>query len=267
MNIKRFNILLLMGVVISAVYFSCKDGGINIFTVQQDIELGAQLRDEILSNPTQYPVLDRTQYAAAYAYVESIKNELLTSDEFNHKDDFEWEVYIIDDEVLNAFCAPGGYIFVYTGLIKFLDVKDHFVGVLGHEMAHADRRHSTDQMTTQYGLSVLLDVVLGTNRSQLGDMAAGLSLLGFSRSMEKEADEYSVKYLCDTQYSAEGTAGFFQKLIDSGQGSQGPAFLSTHPNPDNRIQNITTQAADDNCDVTYDSDQADWDNFRNNLIP
>ena len=62
--------------------------------------------------------------------------------------DFDWELKIIhDDETLNAFCAPGGYIYVYTGLIKFLAHEDNLAGVIGHEIAHADLRHSTQQLT------------------------------------------------------------------------------------------------------------------------
>jgi len=71
-----------------------------------------------------------------------------------HKDDFAWQVKIIDDpETLNAFATPGGYIYVYTGLIKFLDTEDQLAGVMGHEIAHADLRHSTRQMTSSYGVS------------------------------------------------------------------------------------------------------------------
>ena len=54
--------------------------------------------------------------------------------------------------MLNAFCTPGGYIYVYTGLIKYLDNEAQLAGVLGHEIAHADLRHVTDQLTEQYGV-------------------------------------------------------------------------------------------------------------------
>ena len=63
---------------------------------------------------------------------------------------------IHDDSTLNAFCTPGGYIYIYTGILKFLDSEDEFAGVLGHEIAHADLRHSTRQMTKQYGVQILL---------------------------------------------------------------------------------------------------------------
>jgi predicted Zn-dependent protease len=141
---------------------------------------------------------------------------------------------------LNAFCTPGGYIYVYSGIIKYLDNEAEFAGVMGHEMAHAARRHSTQQMTKAYGLEILISVVLGENPNMIAqmaaDIAAGVAELAFSRADEYEADEYSVRYLYETTYDARGVAGFFEKINGS---PHPPQFLSTHPNPENRIEKIT----------------------------
>lgn len=249
---------------------ACKDddggGGINLFTVQDDIELGQQLRDEVLANPQEFPVLDEVQYASAYAYLQDIVDDILASGEVKYADEFEWEVRIIDDpETLNAFAAPGGYIFVYTGIIKFLEEKDDFVGVMGHEMAHADRRHSTQQLTQQYGVATLLGFLLGENQALVSDILGSLLSLKFSRDDESDADTYSVIYLCETEYAANGAASFFQKLIDEGAAGAVPEFLSTHPNPDNRVEDINMEASDRNCDTTFDSDQQEWMGFQNSL--
>ena len=74
---------------------------------------------------------------------------------------------IKDDNVQNAFATPGGHIYVFTGLIKFLDNESQLAGVLGHEMAHADRRHTSRQLQNEYGINLLLSVVLGENPNQL----------------------------------------------------------------------------------------------------
>ena len=67
-----------------------------------------------------------------------MRDDLLATGQVDHADDFEWELYIIDDaETLNAFAAPGGYIWIYTGILKYLSEDDYFAGVLGHELAHA----------------------------------------------------------------------------------------------------------------------------------
>ncbi len=230
---------------------SCKnkdDKSLNVFRIKDDIALGQELEQHIASNPQEYPVLSEAQYPQAYTYIRGLRDSILNADKVFYKNEFEWKVQIIrDDATLNAFCAPGGYIYIYTGLIKFLDTEDELIGVLGHEMAHADRRHSTDQLTKQYGLSLLVGIVAGTTgQDQLAQIAASLTTLAFSRSDEKEADEYSVKYLCPTTYNAAGAAGFFEKIESLG-GQSVPQFLSTHPNPENRIQNIYANKASEGC--------------------
>lgn len=222
---------------------SKKDGSdntINLFSVDDDIAFGQEMRSEILANPADYPLLDSVQYAVAYQHIYRIRDSILQSDKLIYSDRFAWKVDIIrNDTILNAFCAPGGYICVYTGIIKFLDNEAEFAGVLGHEMAHADRRHSTDQLTKAYGVEILLGIILGNHPSQLAEivanLAAGVASLAFSRDAENEADEYSVKYLYTTAYDATGVKGFFEKIEGS---PQPPEFLSTHPSPDNRYDHI-----------------------------
>jgi beta-barrel assembly-enhancing protease len=263
-------VLCTIGLLCMAVLTKCKDDGTGVllFSLQDDITMGQQVKQEILGNPQQYPVLDRTQYAAAYAYLETMKQRILDGGAVRYKDEFDWELYIIqDDSTLNAFCAPGGFICVYTGLIKYLETGSQLAGVLGHEIAHADRRHTSEAMQKQYGLELMLSIVLGENPGALVQVASGLVSLGFSRNNETEADEYSVRYLCPTDYEAAGAAYFFQKLIDQDMTGNTPAFLSTHPNPDNRVQAINTNAQSicQGGGTVYPDDAAGYTAFQNQI--
>lgn len=247
------------------IFIACsgdKDGAkLNIYTVEDDIELGQQLEAEIAADPETYPVLSATQYPEAYARLYEIRDNILASGQVKHADEFEWNLYIIhDDEVLNAFCAPGGYIYVYTGLIKFLEYEDELAGVMGHEIAHAALRHSTQQLTQSFGLGVLLAILTDGDPSLLQEIAASLVNLSFSRSDESEADEASVDYLCNTDYGADGTAGFFAKM----EGFEVPQFLSTHPSSDTRVEDITAYATELGCDLTYKAD-ADYQGLIDSL--
>lgn len=246
---KQILSILIIAVTLSAAS-SCRKGGLNIFTIEDDKNFGLQMETEIANSP-EYNLVSRSAYPQAYAYLDNMKQEIINGGQLQHKDDFVWKLYLVhDDNVQNAFCTPGGYIYVYTGLIHYLDNASSLAGVIGHEMAHADRRHSTQQLTTQYGLSLLVSVVAGTtNAGQLAEIAAGLSSLAFSRDHEKDADAHSVIYLCPTVYRADGAADFFQKIVNSG-GTQPPAFLSTHPNPDNRIANIHNKEIELACNNT-----------------
>ncbi len=227
---------------------ACKKGGLNVFTIEDDKNFGLQMEAEIASNPSEFPLLSTTH--SAYTYLNALKQNILASGQVEHASDFAWKLYIVqNDTVLNAFCTPGGYIYVYTGLIKYLDNASSLAGVIGHEMAHADKRHSTEQLTKQYGLSLLVSVIAGTtNAGQLAQIAGSLTTLAFSRDDEKEADEFSVTYLCPTKYHADGAANFFMKLDANGiTCSSLEAFFSTHPCPDNRVANIQSNATTQNC--------------------
>lgn len=248
-----FRMILLSGVLMS--FATCSknpdDSSINIFSIEDDKQLGAQVNAEIQSNPQEFPILSRTQYAASYEYLYKIRDRILNSGKVFYKDEFVWEFYIIeDDSTLNAFATPGGYIYVYTGLIKYLQAEDQLAGVLAHEVAHADRRHSTDQLTKAYGLSAMIQVALGNDPGLLTEIAASLLSLSFSRSAESEADDYSVTYLCPTVYEADGAADFFSLLEQGGASGGTPEFLSTHPDPGNRIVKIEERADALNCEGT-----------------
>lgn len=227
---------------------------LNLFTVEDDIKLGEQLRDEIAKDPKTYPLLDEKKYPEAYTHIRRIRDRILNSGGIQYKDKFSWEVRIIhDDSTLNAFVTPGGFIYVYTGLIKYLDQEDELAGVMGHEIAHADRRHSTRNMTKQYGVSTLLGILLGRDPGKLkqilGGLTGNLAGLKFSRDLEAEADAYSVRYLANTEYQCNGTAGFFAKMLKEGNNQAPPQFLSTHPSSASRVEDINAQAKNLGCNT------------------
>jgi beta-barrel assembly-enhancing protease len=231
------------------------DSSFNLFSIEDDKKLGAQVAEQIAANPQEYPVLDPSQYTEAYAFINKMRDSILATGKVFYKDQFPWKMHIIhDDNTLNAFATPAGYIYFYTGLIKFLNAEHELAGVMAHEMAHSDRRHTTDQLTKIYGLSILLNVVFGGNPNLIADIAASLVSLKFSRNNEREADEYSVIYLCPTHYKADGAAAFFDQLINQGAGSP-PEFLSSHPNPGNRVADIQAKANELNCQGTGTFDQ------------
>lgn len=231
---------------------------INLFTVEDDITLGQELRDEINSDTATYPVVAVADAPDAYDHLYRMRDEILASGEVTHADDFEWEIYLIDDdEVLNAFAGPGGYIWVYTGIMRYLELEDDLVGVLGHEIAHADRRHSTQQLSKVYGVSVLLGVIFGSDPGLIPELAAGLVSLSFSRADETDADEHSVIYLCETDYAANGAASFFEKLLED-TSVEIPAFLSTHPSSDTRVEDINALADELGCSTEPNPNVPPW---------
>lgn len=264
---------ILAGLVVVAalgLFISCDDNGdLVVFSIENDKELGLEVATQIANDST-FNILSETEYPEAYTYLNAMKDEILNSGQVTYKDEFVWKLHIIDDDVLNAFATPGGYIYVYTGLIKYLDKADDLAGVMGHEIAHSDQRHSIKQLQRIYGINILLSVALGENPTALAEMASqiagNLAGLSFSRDAESEADDYSVVYLAETDYACNGAYSFFQKLIDAKQTGLGPAFLSTHPDPEDRVEDINAKADEVGCDKTAIAEgDFDYDDFKNSL--
>ena len=248
---------------------SCKDenGNIVLFSIQNDKDLGIQVSEQINNDP-QFVQLSRTDYAESYAYLDNMVDAILNSGEVVYRDEFVWQVTILEGDVLNAFATPGGYIYVYTGLIKFLEQSDDLAGVIGHEIAHADLRHTSRNLQQTQGVQILLSIILGQNAGALaevaGQVAGTVAGLSFSREFETEADARAVEYNASTVYACDGVKNFFQKLEDSGSTGGTPEFLSTHPDPGNRIAAITAKANEINCDTEPLADE-EYVDFQNSL--
>jgi predicted Zn-dependent protease len=237
-------ILLISGIVSMAVIYSC---GANIYSVQDDVDLGNEIKQQIKDEGTQFPVLQGHQDVKEY--VSGLGKYVLQNSKYiKYKNVFPYQFEIIhDDSTVNAFCIPGGYIYVYTGLIKYLDNEAALTGVIGHEIAHAEKRHMTQRLTSYYGVSIIMSLVLGSNPSQLADIAAnlfvGLGFLANSRADEEEADDYSIKYLTGTKYYPGAITYFFDKIKEE-QRKKGETpgdlerLLATHPLPQDRIDNV-----------------------------
>ncbi len=258
--------------IVIAFGVSCSDDGSPgvIFPVSQDIALGAQVNQQIRTDTTgQFPILDEATYPAAYGHIRRIMDKILESPDIRYGDRFAYDsIKIINADVLNAFATPGGYIYVYTGLIKYLDSEDQLAGVLGHEIAHAERRHSSRQLQNQYGIAILSAIILGNDPDRLAEIttaiAGGLASLSFSRKFETESDDYSVRYLSSSEYACNGAAGFFQKIKDQGQCTGSMTWLSTHPDPCDRIEEINQKATDVGCSTT-ELNPSTYQDFKNSL--
>ena len=268
-SIGRFAVLMSL----LMVQLSCtkdKNGDRLLFSIEDDKTLGLQVSAEVDSTyRAKGQLLERNdpRYKDAYQHLDGVVARILNSGKVSYKDEFSWETRIIkDDNTLNAFATPGGHIYVFTGLIKYLDNEDQLAGVLGHEIAHADKRHTTKQLQTQYGIALLLSVALGNNPGTLAQIATGLATLKFGRDAEKEADDYSVVYLGGTNfYACNGAAGFFEKMLAGNQGSDTPEFLSTHPDPGNRVQAINAKAQQEGCKTTPAGNTTAYQEFKNSL--
>ena len=177
---------------------------------------------------------------AAYAYYKSIGRE---SDLAN----YSWEFNLIEDKQLNAWCMPGGKVAFYTGILPVCKDENGIAVVMGHEVSHALAGHGNERisqaMLAQYGGAALSGTSksskLGNIVNQLYPYASQGVLLKYGRSQELEADKMGLYLMAMAGYDPRTSTSFWQRMQQaSGGGGKTPEFLSTHPNPENRIADL-----------------------------
>lgn len=152
---------------------------------------------------------------------------------------YRYQWYVADDPAINAFAVPGGYVVVNTGLIQAADSAEEVAGVLAHEVQHVELRHTLKNLVHSLGLRAALALALGdVSGSTLGDTAATLGELKFSRELESEADQKGLAALRQAGISPQGMVSFFAKLAKQEKGATPPALLSTHPASEGRMQKL-----------------------------
>lgn len=234
-------VLILCGAVAAADGPRKLKPGFNLFSKEQDIQLGKEAAGEI---EKQYQVIDSPQLNA---YLQRIGSKLAATGEAGG---YPYTFKLVNDKSINAFALPGGPAFVHTGLLSAAENEAQVAGVLAHEIAHVALRHGTNQVSKAQLLqipAVLAVAAAGQKGGMLGSLAqlgvglgAGSVLLKFSRNAERDADLLGARIMARAGYNPIEMARFFEKLEAQG-GSRGPQFLSDHPNPGNRVKSVEAE--------------------------
>jgi Zn-dependent protease with chaperone function len=208
--------------------------GWNLYSKQQDIEIGREAAKEA---ERQVRLLND---AALNRYVTDIGRKL---SRYAPDSDYPFTFKVIHDKNINAFALPGGPIYINSGVLEQADNESQLAGVIGHEIGHVVMRHGTNNATKAQALSglgaIVGGVLGGSAAGQIATMATqfGLSsvFLKYGRDAERQADILGAQMLYDAGYSAVEMAQFFEKLQGQRKGQSAPEWLSSHPNPGNRV--------------------------------
>ena len=211
--------------------------GWNLFSKQQDVQLGKEAAAEI---EKQVEIVDNKELTA---YINAIGQKLAAQPQ---ADKYPYTFKVVNDPSINAFALPGGPAFVNTGLIAAADNEAQIAGVLAHEIMHVALRHGTNQATRANLIqlpAMLAGAAIGSESllGQLAQLGIGLGansvLLRYSRTAETQSDLMGAQMAAQVGYDPIQIARFFEKLEAEG-GSRGPQFFSSHPNPGNRTKAI-----------------------------
>ncbi len=207
----------------------------------------AQAYAKLLQESQAKGVLNRD--AAVVARVQGIARRLIAQTVAFRPDapSWKWEVNVLQSDEVNAFCMAGGKIAVYSGIMAKLQLTDdELAAVMGHEIAHALREHVREQASEQQGLSVLAAIAGAAAGSQAAMQGAGqlgqlIVGLPHSRRAEVEADDIGVELAARAGYDPRAAIGLWDKMNRLG-GSRPPEFLSIHPSPASRQQDLKSAA-------------------------
>jgi predicted Zn-dependent protease len=216
--------------------------GFNLFSPQQDVELGQNAAGEASK---QLPLIHDAQVVS---YINALGKRLSAfAPARPQKFNYNWTFNVVNSREINAFALPGGFIYVNRGAIESAQNESQIAGVLAHEEGHVVMRHGTHQasemMLAQAPLSILGGLLgqsssLGTQLAQLGISFGVTSIfLRNSRSAESQADQVGAYILYRAGYDPYAMAQFFQ-IIQKKYPQQTLQFLSDHPDPGNRIKSV-----------------------------
>ncbi len=219
----------------------------NTYTPAQDVELGRQAAAEA---EQQLPIMHDDEVTS---YIETVGQRLVQAvpPELRHPE-FHYTFQAVNVREINAFALPGGPMFVNRGMIEAAHTEGEVAGVMAHELSHVVLRHGTAQANKaqKYQLGEVAGAVLGAIiGGRVGNVIAqgaqfglGAAYLRFPREYERQADLEGAHIMARAGYDARDMANMF-KTIEQTSGAGGPQWLSDHPNPGNRFEYITKEAA------------------------
>ena len=203
--------------------------------VEWEQKLGDAVYQDALSKET---VLKE---GVAVSAVQEITQRL--TDKIPHNP-YKFQVSVVQSPVVNAFALPGGYVVVYTGLMKKAESGEEVAGVLSHELNHVLERHGLERMVKMLGLAAVVSIVVGDQQGLIGlakELGLNLVTLKFGREQETEADVTGIRLLSDARIAPEGMIGFFERLSEKDKARV--ELFSTHPMSAARAERLKAELA------------------------
>jgi len=235
---KSKSIILASTLSASALLWSCA-GGINLFSKSEDVQLGQQMAQKIAADPAHYPILNNPQLTA---YLQSIEDRIVQSPNVQNKD-FHYKVTIINDpKTINAFTIPGGGIYVYTGLLKFINDESALAGVLAHEMGHIAHHDGAKGVIERGAASMVFGKMLGhfAGGDAASNAANQVMRLSYSRDVEDAADAFGGAVMSKVGGDPRANGYLLERGVK--ESDLPPHFLLSHAEPKRRSANLARVA-------------------------
>ena len=212
-------------------------------TVEEEIALGLQAAPQMAEQFGGLLPDEQVQ-----AQIDAIGQRLVQESEASSTD-YQFEFHVLaDDQTVNAFALPGGQIFITAALLNQLETEGEVAGVLGHEIGHVVGRHSAEQLAKAQlieGVEGAAGVALydpenpsSISGVQMAQLVGQMVNMSYSREDELQSDTLGVRFMADSGYDPRALIRVMEVLEAASGGASQPEFMSTHPNPGNRTQQI-----------------------------
>jgi len=243
-------------IVILLIFSSCRKeplepsrGNQLEFSSDEQSMLGGEIIDRIYSNPVTYPVLDKNEYPEAYKYLQdSILKIAVNTASVSRRLDFDWKINIVhDDDDRNAFIVPGGKIFIYTGLLKFLESNAELMGVVAHEIAYADSELLIENLIDRFEGAKLRDVVDRKDMSIVEDIAEYFQTIRYNNHAVIHADTFAINLLCPFNYDPAGLKNLIIRADTTNAGTDFKWLTAKRYGVANRVDLIDEVLQKNNC--------------------
>lgn len=206
---------------------------------QDEYAIGQQFDVNLRADAKQYPLYDLStrSHQQVKDYVDGVVKKILDQVPANERPAYfnRFKVTIIDAPVINAFAVPGGFVYVYTGILDTLRNEAELAAILGHEMTHVIHHHYRVLLAEQYGVQAIVNAV-GGDSSGLARIATGLLALKLSRDHETDSDKNGTLLSGKAGYNPLGVADFFKRMPEGTL-----EVLSDHPSNTSRVEAVTQQ--------------------------
>lgn len=254
---KYLNKFVITTIIITLIVIACAKvpiSGRRQVTLVPESELLSmslvQYKSFLTENPPMSEQIEQTKQVKRVGnrIANAVERYLKKEGQSNRIKNFKWEFNLVNQDVVNAWCMPGGKVVVYKGILPVTQSDAGLAVVMGHEIAHAIARHGNERMSQGIlaaagGAAIsayMKDKPQETQALFLGayGIGAGVGILAFGRNQESEADKLGMVFMAMAGYEPKEAIPFWERMKSAGGGGGVPEFLSTHPSHDTRIGRI-----------------------------
>lgn len=227
---------------------------VSLLSIEKEEEIGELIFEEILKQSKE------VENEIVQTAIETIKDRLLDA----YGDTiYNYKFVVIQDEMINAFNIPGGYVILTSGLIQFVESAEQITAIIAHEMGHAEKKHVVNKIVKEIGINILFSLA-GGDAVLLSEVTRLMGSTAFDRKLEKEADQFAMELLVKAKINPRVLASFFRKLKETGRdSSEAMKFFTTHPSHSSRIRSALEFKLDSNFEEEPLS--IDWEKIQTAL--